>query len=173
MKQGQKPYSAVLVRIKNELEKMLEEKYGKHIEVNIFADLIDIKDMSWSNAIEGYLSGQKFNLFVAPKYYIDAYNCLKKLLSTYQFYGTALVDQERIIERDYKCENNSLAEEIITDDEGARAYCNFLIGRLYKANNVVEARNYGNGITKECDLYRNFVLTRIHVYIKNHLLVEL
>ena len=162
MKQGQKPYSAVLVRIKNELEKMLEEKYGKHIEVNIFADLIDIKDMSWSNAIEGYLSGQKFNLFVAPKYYIDAYNCLKKLLSTYQFYGTALVDQERIIERDYKCENNSLAEEIITDDEGARAYCNFLIGRLYKANNVVEARNYGNGITKECDLYRNFVLTRIN-----------
>ncbi len=117
MKQGQKPYSAVLVRIKNELEKMLEEKYGKHIEVNIFADLIDIKDMSWSNAIEGYLSGQKFNLFVAPKYYIDAYNCLKKLLSTYQFYGTALVDQERIIERDYKCENNSLAEEIITDDQ--------------------------------------------------------
>lgn len=162
MKMGHKPYNRSLLTIKEELEKQLEEKYGKHIEVNIFADLIDIKDLSWSNAIEGYLYNQKFNLFVAPKYYLDAYSILRRLLSQYGVYGIALVDQERIIERDYNCEVQSLAEEIITDDEGARAYANFLIGRLYKAKDAKEAREFGNGITKECDLYRNFALTKMN-----------
>lgn len=162
MKQGKKPYSRSLLTIKEELEKELASKYGKHIEVNIFADLIDIKDLSWSNAIEGFLYNQKFNLFVAPKYYLDAYSILRRLLTQYGVYSIALVDQERIIERDYKCEDGSLASEIVTDDEGARAYANFLIGRLYKARNVEEARNFGNGITKECDLYRNFALSKMN-----------
>lgn len=162
MKKGVKPYNPRLVQIKNELEKGLQEKFNRPIEVNIFADLIDIRDLSWSNAIEGYLASQKFNLFVAPKYYFDAYQILRRLLNEYQFYGTALIDQERIIERGYASENGSLAEEIVTDDEGAQAYANFLIGRLYKSRNPEEARGFGNGITKECDLYRNFALSRMN-----------
>jgi len=162
MQKGVKPYSRNLVLIKEELEKELEEKFNTHIEVNIFADLIDVKDPSWSNAIEGYLYNQKFNLFVAPKYYFEAYSILRKLLLKFGYYQTALVDQERIIERNYTSEYDSLAEEIITNDEGARAYTNFLIGRIYKAKDVDEARNFGNGITKECDLYRNYTLTRMN-----------
>ena len=162
MKKGVKPYNSSLLNIKNQLERELSLKFNKPIEVNIFADLIDINNMAWSNAIEGYLFNQKFNLFVAPRYYMDAYNILRRLLSASSFYGTALVDQERIIEKNYICEDGSLASEIVTDNEGARAYANFLIGRLYKANSSEEARNFGNGITKECDLYRNFTMSRMN-----------
>lgn len=162
MKKGTKPYEPRLVLIKKRLEDELERQFDKHIEVSIYADLIDIDDLSWSNAIEGFLFSQKFNLFVAPKYYSAAYKILRKLLNDFNYYGTALVDQEKIIERDFKCETGSLAEEIITEHDGARAYTNFLIGRLHKSSDPEEARRSGNGITKECDVYRNFATSRIN-----------
>ncbi len=162
IKKGSKSYDQRLVTIKHRLEDGLFDKYHKHIDVDIFADLIDIKDLSWSNAIEGFLYGQKFNLFVEPKYFLDAYKILRNLLLEYRYYGTSLVDQERIIEKNYVAQNGSLADEIITDHEGARAYTNYLIGRLYKANSIEEARNTMNGITKNCDLYRNFALQQIN-----------
>lgn len=162
IKRGTKSYDNRLMSIKKDLENGLFEKYHKHINVHIFADLIDIKDLSWSNAIEGFLNNHKFNLFVDPKYFVDAYKILKDLLLNYRYYGTSLVDEERIIERNYQIEPGSLAEEIDTDHAGARAYANYLIGRLYKARTIEDARNSGNGITRECDLYRNFSLSRIN-----------
>ena len=162
MQSGTKPYDRRLTYIKDQLEARLEQQFNKHIEVSIFADLVDIEDLSWSNAIEGLLYSQKFNLFVPPKYYDDAYKILRKLLQDIQFYGTALVDEEKIIERDYTCQPGSLAEEIKTDHEGARAYTNFLIGRVHKSADTIEARESGNGITKECDLYRNFSMSRLN-----------
>lgn len=162
MKGGTKTYSTELTIIKQRLESKLEETFNKKIPVSIFADLIDIDDLSWSNAIEGLLSAQKFNLFVAPKYYEDAYKVLRNLLNDFNFYGTALVDEEKIIDRNPICENGSLAEEISTNHEGARAYTNFLLGRVHKSKDIAEARESGNGITKECDLYRNFTLSRLN-----------
>ncbi len=162
IKTGTKSYSEILMTIRKKLEEDLKEKFHKDIPVSIYADLIDIKDLSWSNAIEGFLAGQKFNLFVAPKYYIEAYKSLARLVDLYRYYSISIVDEEKIIERNYRCEPESLAEEIITDHEGARAYTNFLIGRLHKSMSVNEARESGNGITKECDLYRNFALSKIN-----------
>ncbi|MGP1414253.1 MAG: ATP-binding protein [Bacillales bacterium] len=162
IKQGSKTYDSRLKEIKEELEERLFNKFNKHIRVDFYADLIDINNLAWSNAIEGFLYGQKFNLFVEPKYFLDAYNILKNLLLQYKYYHTSLVDQERIIEKNYSCEPHSLAEEISTKHEGARAYTNYLIGRLYKANNIEEARNSQNGITKDCDLYRSFSLQKIN-----------
>lgn len=162
IKKGTKAYDSRLMLIKRSLEEGLENKFDKHIDVAIFADLIDIHDLSWSNAIEGLLNPQKFNLFVAPKYYDDAYKILRQLLAQYAFFGTALVDEEKIIAREPECQDGSLAEEIITDHEGARAYTNFLLGRVHKSKDPKEARESGNGITKECDLYRNFAMSRLN-----------
>ena len=162
MKSGQKSYDYRLVKIKEELQLDLKNKFNKDIPVEIYADLIDIDDLSWSNAIEGFLAGQKFNLFVAPKYYLEAYKSLARLVNKYSYYSLSVIDQEKIIERNFRCEPESLAEEIITDHEGARAYTNFLIGRLHKSHNLEEARESGNGITKDCDLYRNFGFAKIN-----------
>lgn len=162
LRNGTKSYDRNLVMIKNELQRRLTEKYGKPITVSLYADLIDIKSPKWINAIEGFLHSQKFNLFVDGRYYLDAYEVLRDLLAKNHFYGTTLVDQEKIIERNYSCEKNSLAEEIITDHEGARCYTNFLIGRLMKCRNPQEARESMNGITPDCDIYRNFAMGKIN-----------
>ena len=162
IKKGTKTYDSRLTYIKRALEERLEKQFGKHIDVSIYADLIDIHDLRWSNAIEGLLYAQKFNLFVAPKYYDDAYKILRNLLNEYSFYGTALVDEEKIINREPECQPGSLAEEIDTDHDGARAYTNFLLGRVHKSKDPIEARESGNGITMECDLYRNFAMSKLN-----------
>ena len=162
LQSGIKSYNPELNAIKNELKRQLETKYQREIEVAFFADLIDIRDKKWINACEGFMHNQKFYIFVEPRYYREAYGILKELTAKHRFYETALVDQEKIISRGYTADEDSLAEEIITDHEGARAYANFLIGRLIKCDTPEEARASGNGITAECDLYRNFVMSRMN-----------
>ena len=162
LRSGGKPYEYSLVQIRNELQNKLSQKHGVKIEVSILADLIDIKTPKWTNAIEGYLGAQRFHLLVEGRYFLEAYDILKGLLQTYNFYGTNLIDIDQIIERRFSAMNNSLAEEIITDHLGARAYIDFLIGRLQKCQTIQEARNSGNGITPETDLYRNFTFGRIN-----------
>lgn len=162
LQHGGKPYERSLTQIRTELQNMLSNKHGRVIKVDFFADLIDIKNEKWANAIEGIMSSQRFNMFVDGQYYLDAYEILKGLLEKYRHYGTTLVDQDRIIERNYRADKNSLAEEIITDHHGAEAYVNFLIGRLQKCKTPQEARNSGNGITPECDIYRSFSLGRLN-----------
>lgn len=156
MEQGGKSYPWTLTSIKRALEDELSARHNKRIKVEIYADLVDIRSDEWKNAIEGFLHNQKFNLFVDERYFLEAYEILRGLLDKENYYGTTLVDDSRIIERGYEAENNSLATEIITDHPGARAYTNYLIGRLYKANDIQAARNSGNGITVAGDLYRNF-----------------
>lgn len=162
MRQGGKPYEFALQQIKRELAARLSEDARSEVEVAILADLIDIKHPVWANSIEGYLHNQKFNLIVPEKYYLKAYDIFKTLLEKYRYYGTQLVDIGAIMERNYVAEYNSLAEEIATDHEGAQAYINFLVGRLKKCKTPGEARNSGNGITPETDIYRNFTMGRLH-----------
>ncbi|MDD4344545.1 MAG: SbcC/MukB-like Walker B domain-containing protein [Bacilli bacterium] len=162
MHSGGKSYEWALSSIKRSLQDELTRRHGEEIPVMIFADLCDIKSPKWANAIEGYLYNQKFNLFVESAYYMEAYNILRDLLDKNHYYGTTLIDQDRIIERNFEADAQSLAEEIITDHPGARAYANYLIGRLRKCQNLNEARSSGNGITADGDLYRNFGFGKIN-----------
>ena len=162
LRHGGKAYERVLVQIRNELQNELSSRHNKSIPVMFYADLVDIRTPKWVNAIEGFLHSQKFNLFVESEYYLEAYAILRSLLDRYHYYGTTLVDQDRLIERRFEARRNSLAEEIITDHLGAEAYTNFLIGTLQKCETIEQARNSGNGITPACDLYRNFSFGKIN-----------
>ena len=162
MKNGGKSYERGLVLIKTTLESELTKRHGHHVEVAIFADLIDIKSGKWVNAIEGFLHNQKFNLFVESEFYLEAHEIVRNLMKDYNYYSTNLVDQAKIIERNFVRDANSLAEEIDTDHPGAYAYVNFLIGKLQKCRDAQEARETGNGITAQCELYRNYTLTTIN-----------
>lgn len=157
-----KPYDFALLSIKNELAQQLQAIHNRPVKVEILADLIDIKNKIWANAIEGYLAGQKYNLIVEEAYYLPAYDIFKNLLAKYNFYNTQLVDIGAILSRNYQTETQSLAEEIETDHSGAKAYISFLIGRLKKCQTPVEARSSGNGITPDTDIYRNFTMGRLH-----------
>lgn len=153
---GGKLYDYQLVQVRNQLRHALEDKFNKKVEVYFFADLIDIKTPRWVNAIEGFINTQKINMFVEEEYYEAANKLLPAILKRAGFYRTGLVDSERLRNANITTDNHSLAEEIISDHEGARCYANFLLGRMIKCETFAEARASGRGLTPNCDGYRNF-----------------
>ena len=47
-------------------------RYGKRIPVYVFADLFDIVDEEWKNAVEGRMGRVKYSLITAPEYALTA-----------------------------------------------------------------------------------------------------
>lgn len=151
-----KSYDYNFIQVKNQLQHALEDHFNEKVEVQIYADLVDIKSSRWVKAIEGFISSQKLNLFVEDKYYFAANKILPEIMRRNRYYRTGLVDSAKLREQNFVCDNHSVAEEIVTNHQGARDYTNFLLGRIYKCDTFAEARESGRGLCPDCTGYRNF-----------------
>ena len=111
LKLGKKAYPRELELARSEIARKLSEQTGKNIQVRIFADLIDIKDETWRNAIEGYLSWNKLALIVEPAYVKQAME-VYETLDEKRFFRVSLVDTEKLMQEDWRVKDNALAEEV-------------------------------------------------------------
>ncbi|MBR3607680.1 MAG: hypothetical protein IKL51_08955, partial [Lachnospiraceae bacterium] len=59
LKRDKKHYRKELKTVRHKLQQQLSDVYGKSIKVDIFADLFDIKEEEWRNAVEGRLGRMK------------------------------------------------------------------------------------------------------------------
>lgn len=162
LKKGIKPHDTKLVELKAEIEGRLKEKYGHRVDAFILCELIEIRDKEWQNAIEGYLHTQKFYLIVEPKYFTDALKIYDELKFKRNFYDIGLVDVEKLMKLNPSPDKGSLAEEIMTDNPYARAFINFLLGRVVKCGQAENLRNFRTSITPSCMLYQNFVARQLN-----------
>lgn len=151
-----KSYDYSFIQVKNQLQHALEDHFKEKVEVQIYADLVDIKSTKWVKAIEGFISSQKLNMFVEDKYYYAANRILPEIMRRNRYYRTGLVDSARLYEQHFSCDKGSVAEEIVTTHQGARDYTNFLLGKIYKCETFQEARESGRGLCPDCTGYRNF-----------------
>lgn len=155
---GKKPFEKlgpVYLSIKNALETSLKARHGDSY-VHIFCDLVDVNDPEWTMALEAVLYSNKFNFFVNPQYYEEANRILKELTQSYQYYHVSLVDTERLLKANIVANDDSIANLIDTDDEGARVYTDYLLGRIKKCSTFEEARNSGSGLLSDCTGYRGY-----------------
>ena len=76
----------------------LSARYGRTISVEVFADLFDITDEAWRNAIEGRLGRIKYGLVVEPRYALDAANIFrgmkKREYETVDLINTAAIQRD-------------------------------------------------------------------------------
>lgn len=155
---GRKPFEKLgpaYIAIKSGLETELKARHSDAY-VNIFCDLVNVNDPEWVLALEAVLYGQKFNFFVNPKYYEEANRLLKELADEYHYYRVSLVDTDRLLANHIRANEGSIAELIDTDDEGARAYTDYLLGRIKKCKTFQEARASGSGLLSDCTGYRGY-----------------
>lgn len=152
---GHKPFNEDYIEVRSALEATLQERHT-NAKVYSFCDMIDIRDKRWTKAIEAVIFNQKFNFFVADSYFEEAAKLMAKICHEYGVYAYSVVDSNKLIQRGFDAKAGSVAEEIITDDEGARAYANFLLGNVKKCETFSEARESGNGLMVNCTGYRNF-----------------
>jgi uncharacterized protein YPO0396 len=162
LKKGIKPYDRKLLELKGEIEKALKSKYKKEIKVEILADLLEVRDKKWQNAVEAYLHTQKFYLVPEPEYFVDALKIYDRLKFEKGFYDIGLVDTGKLERQNIKVWENSLASEVMTDNRYARLFVDFLLGRVTKCEKVEDLRNYPTAITPDCMLYQNYVARQLN-----------
>jgi len=162
LKRGIKPYARNLLELKNEISSALSAKYGREVQVHILADLLEIRNTRWRNAVEAYLHTQKFYLIVEPEYFVDALKVYDKLKFERGFYDLGLVDTGRLAELKPAAMENSLAQEVETSNPYARMFVDFVMGNVIKCDKVEDLRNHSRAITDSCMLYQNFVARQLH-----------
>lgn len=161
LRMGKDAYPRELVTARSVIEQGLYEKCGKRIPVRILADMLDIKDETWRNAIEGYLSWNKLALMVEPKY-VKAAMEVYETLDEKKYWRVSLVDTERLMEQEQRSREGALAEEITATEDYVKAFVNFLLGNVMKCDSVEELRQCKIGVTADCLLYQNFQLRRLN-----------
>lgn len=163
LESGINPYENELINFKLQLENSLKEKTGKNVNISILADLLEIKNPEWQNAIEGYLNTQKKYLIIEPEFFEEASKIYRELAkSNNRIHSFGIVDIEKIQKENLVPNDNSLAQEIITENKLARVYIDYLLGRVIKCETIGELRNNKIAITSDCMLYQGYVLRKIN-----------
>lgn len=155
LKMGNKAYPRELEQARTILQNRLYQETGKSVNVEILADLLDIRDEEWRGAVEGYLGYNKLSLVVEPKFARTAMKIYEEM-DREKFSRVAVLDTERIMADHHESSKGSLAEEVTAGSDYAQAYVNFLLGRVMKCEDVSELRNCRVGVTKSCVSYHNY-----------------
>ena len=150
-------YPPNTIRLKKAIESEFDSR-SISADVRVFADLLEIVKPEWQNAVEGYLNTQRFNIIVDPQYYdiaAEVYDRMK-----HQIEGVTLVNTQAL---DLKRETDemTLASVVSSKNRYARAYANYLMGRVVLCNEVIELKQYPIAITAGCMLYQGKGLRKI------------
>lgn len=135
---------------------------GENADIVIVAEAAEIKKPRWRNAIEGYLNKQKFYLIVPPDHIKTAIRVFDRIKKDKAVYDTGIVDVQKIKDKNYIAEKNSLAAEIETTNPDVRIYLDYILGRVMKCDNADNIRRFPTSITDNGLLYKNFVVRALN-----------
>lgn len=161
LKAGNKAYPKYLERAKSIIQQRLLEDTGKAVEVHVLADLLDIRDETWRNAVEGYLGNNKLSLVVPPAY-AKAALAIYGELDQNEYYNVAILDTEKVSENTSEVAAGSLSEEVIASEAYLQPYIDLLLGRVVKCQDLNELRQCRVGVTPDCMLYHTFRLQHMN-----------
>ncbi|SFU44541.1 ATP-binding protein [Alicyclobacillus macrosporangiidus] len=161
LRRGVKQYDRKVIELRDTLRRGLAAQ-GLSAQVEIFADLLDVRDPAWQAAIEGYLHTQRFYLLVAPEAFTPALRLYDQVKREKHLFDVGLVDIAKVMQDGPERLAGSLAEEIVTDNPYARAYADFLLGRVMKVDHVDELRQHRTAITRDGMLYQNYVARQLN-----------
>lgn len=161
LRKDAKDYPRELLRLKARLSAELQNQYGHPVTIDILADVLEIveSEEQWRGAVEGYLNTQKFYLLIAPEYYSSAsriYNRIKREFSRNSF---GIIDVGKLREKE-KIDSwpDSLAKKVQTDNDLARSYIDYLLGKVVCCAHVDQLRRFRTAITAEGMLYQGYVV---------------
>ncbi len=158
LEQNQITYNPNVTTLKTAIEQEFSAR-GIQSEVRILADLLEITDNRWQNAVEGYLNTQRFHIIVEPAYYDIAaavYDKNKSCIHTVALVNTAKLDIRSDMPK------HSLANVVTSENRYALAYVRYLLGRVTMCECVSELKAHDIAITPACMLYQGNALRKIN-----------
>ena len=152
------PYPEYAARLKAAVEHEFKKR-GIASPVYFLSELLEIEDIKWSNAVEGYLHTQKFYLVVEPEYYdvaLEVYDRNRRNIHT------AGIINSKKLPTAKETDHQSLAYVVKSENRYAKAYVNYILGRVTRCESVRELENFPIAITPECMLYQGYVVRHIN-----------
>ncbi len=130
------------------------EKAG--IPAAVFADLLEVIDEEWHNAVEGWLNTQRFNLLVPEADFQKALEIYNRLPA--KTAGVGLPNMAAI--HDEEARPGSLAEVVEAATPAARRYAAYLLGDVIRSD-ITDLKRFERSITAGCMRYSSNTATRI------------
>ena len=158
MNNDRKPYPKELKEARRQLQSALSDRYGRTIQVHIFADLFDITDERWKNAIEGRLGRLKKSMITEPAYALDAAKIFRKMD---RFEEAELINSAAIKRESPAADPNSLYEAVHTDLDYVDWCLKRYLGRIQKCETVEELDSVRDGVTPDCYSYSNYIFRHL------------
>lgn len=160
LKTGKKAYPKYITEAKDIIGKGLSEKFGKDVVVHIAADLIDVKEPIWTNAVEGYMGGNKLSIVVEPEYVKDAMELYRKM-DKKRYSKISILDTKKVMERKHEVLENSLASYVDSHVPYMKAYLDFLLGNVIGCMELDEMKQHACAVTPDCLLYKGYQLKQL------------
>ena len=158
MNNDRKPYPKELKEARQQLQSALSDRYGRTIHVHILADLFDITDEKWKNAVEGRLGRLKKSMITEPAYALDAAKIFRKMK---RFEEADLINSAAIKRESPAAERNSLYEAVHTDLDYVDWCLKRYLGRIQKCETVEELDSVRDGVTPDCYSYSNYIFRHL------------
>ena len=158
MNNDRKPYPRELKEARQQLQSALSDRYGRTIHVHILADLFDITDEKWKNAVEGRLGRLKKSMITEPAYALDAAKIFRKMK---KFEETDLINSAALKRESPQAEKNSLYEAVHTDLDYVDWCLKRYLGRIQKCETVEELDRVRDGVTPDCYSYSNYIFRHL------------
>lgn len=156
-----KTYPFYVENLINTLNQELSNYYKKEVSVKPLCELIEVNDETWRNALEGYLSSQRFDIIVDPRYFNDALEIYDRVKFEQKIYGVGLVNTQKLTNFE-QVNPGTLAEKVTTDHAHARYYLNMILNNTYCVSNVQDLKSYNRAITPTCMTYSNHTARQIN-----------
>ena len=156
-----KTYPKYVNDLVNAINRELTYKYNKEINVRPLADLIEVNDEKWRNALEGFLNTQRFDIIVEPEYFNDALDVYEKVKTELRIYGVGLVNTSKL-QTYNEVKDGSLAAKVDSQHQYARLYVNMLLNGIYTVYNAQDLKNFNRSITPSGMTYSNHTARQIN-----------
>lgn len=158
LKKNQFTYPQNTVKLQEAIRRELKNR-GMQSEVRVLADLLEVTDEKWQDAVEGYLNTQRFYLIVDP----DVYDIAAEVYDRHKngIHTVALVNAGAL-KLDMEVDEQSLASVVKSENRYAQAYVNEILNRVVRCNGIRELKGYPISITAGCMLYQGKAVRKIN-----------
>lgn len=158
MKHDRKPYDENLRSARSALSQQLSDRYGQTVKVQIFADLFDVQEEEWKNAIEGRMGRLKHSLITEPQYAHEAAVLFRNMK---QYENVDLINSKAITDSKPDCMEGSLYEAVKTQEAYVDVCLKRYLGHIIKCRSVEELEQVRDGVTPDCYSYSNFIFRHL------------
>lgn len=158
LENGRKTYPKPLNDARIALEHRLTDRFRKKVKVYVLADLFDVEDKEWKDAIEGRMGRLKLSLVTEPQY---AHEAAVIFRSMKRFETVDLINTKAIEENGREAGENSLYEAVKTEFSYVDKCLQHYLGHIEKCRSVEELEQVRDGVTPDCYSYSNFIFRHL------------